>query len=645
MPNPKNMACSSFPAAVTEVAPLGVAAVLLAARVLGGPLGLELPGVSKILSATGTGRSRAYELSRKVVGFSRQLEQPVGRPRAAARPPEPEAGGEPIAREVLRFVMGHPGSVHGHDERRHYADAFRRFVVALRSKHSEVPLERFAACVEVPLGTLKAWLLGVWPETAARVDVDEQHDSPESAERPSTSSIPCANIETVLEAYARWHGGFGDFCDHVQRELGIRWGRDTLSRLLEVEGARRVHRRPGRSPDELATRGAFQTFFPGAQWVGDGKAVLVTIDGTPHHLNFELQCDTFSGAFVGLSIRDEEDSAAVIESFADGVATTGAPPLAELLDNKPSNHTEAVAEALGDTLSLRATPGRPQNKAHVEGGFGLFAQTTPPLELHLVGASPRQIATQLLGLVTTTWARAQNHRSRHDRGGRSRAELYASASPSDEQIAQARAAFEERRRHQDLARQTLEARQRPDVRLFLDQAFERLALLDPERHIRLAIARYPFDAIAAAVSIFESKQHRGSLPSGVDARYLLGIVKNVQEQTEGELFAEILLRNRKRARDLILSRLEGERDALFGQDRLPDEVLAELVDRALLTEGTLEPTFWLETLAGFMLQAPPDQREDRFLAAAQYIRATFRSDPRRRQNAVRFLAERLVPLT
>src|SRR5690606_9346642 len=130
----------------------------------------------------------------------------------------------------------------------------------LRSKHVEMPLERFAACVEVPLGTLKSWLPGVWTETPAQVDVDEQHESQASAKRPGCGTIAYANIETVLEAYARWHGGFKDFCDHVQRELGVRWGRDTISRLLEVEGVRRVRRRPGRSPDELATRGAFQTF-------------------------------------------------------------------------------------------------------------------------------------------------------------------------------------------------------------------------------------------------------------------------------------------------------------------------------------------------------------------------------------------------
>ena len=50
-----------------------------------------------------------------------------------------------------------------------------------------------------------------------------------------------------------------------------------------------------------------------------------------------------------------------------------------------------------------------------------------------------------------------------------------------------------------MARQTLQARQRPDVAAFLDDAFAKLELLDPQRHIRLAISRYPFDAIVAGV--------------------------------------------------------------------------------------------------------------------------------------------------
>src|SRR5262249_18363162 len=139
-----------------------------------------------------------------------------------------------------------------------------------------------------------------------------------------------------------------------------------------------------------------------------------------------------SGGFVGVSVRDAEDAEAITEAFHDGVATTGEAPLALLLDNKPSNHCPHVVDVLGDaTIRIRATPFRPQNKAHVEGGFGLFQQSIPALELH--AQSPREIAKRVVELIVQTWARTINHRPRHDRGRRSRVDLY-SERPTVEQI-------------------------------------------------------------------------------------------------------------------------------------------------------------------------------------------------------------------
>jgi hypothetical protein len=218
------------------------------------------------------------------------------------------------------------------------------------------------------------------------------------------------------------------------------------------------------------------------------------------------------------------------------------------------------------------------------------------------------------------------------------------SSPPTSRSQPARRTLEERRRRQELARQTLEARQRPDVRAFLDAAFDRLELTDPERHVRLAISRYPLDPIIAGVAIFESKQRTASLPDGVDARYLLGIVRNVHEQREGELVAEALLRLRRQARDIALERLSRDQVELRATHRPTRDILAVLVDRALLCERALDRTFWLDALASFISDAASDERDARYRAAARCIHATFRAEPRRREHAVRVLAERLVPL-
>jgi hypothetical protein len=89
-----------------------------------------------------------------------------------------------------------------------------------------------------------------------------------------------------------------------------------------------------------------------------------------------------------------------------------------------------------------------------------------------------------------------------------------------EQYEAASAALRDRLRKQELARQTRAARRDPVLAALLDDAFTRLGLLDPERHFRDAIACYPRDAIVDAIAIFSGKRTAGTLPDGVDARYL-----------------------------------------------------------------------------------------------------------------------------
>src|SRR5208282_2802992 len=242
--------------------------------------------------------------------------------------------------------------------------------------------------------------------------------------------------------------------------------------------------------------------------------------------------DAYTGAFTGACVRREEDAAAVVEAFQDGVVTTGQPPLALLLDNRPSNHTPEVDLALGDTLRMRATPARPQNKAHVEGAFGLFSRVLPALILDTRGG-PLALANAFLSVVVQVWARTTNHRPRAGRNGRSRVQLY-DEQPSVEQIAQARRELRENVERLERARRTREARCRPEVLDLLDAHFARLGLIDPQRSVRIAIAGHSVRAILAGIAIFDAKITAKTLPDGVDARYLLGIVTNVDEQTEGE---------------------------------------------------------------------------------------------------------------
>jgi len=610
---------------VPPLAPAAVAGLLLAGRPHLVRLGLATPTPSEILDRTGARRTRAYELKDALESLLPALVRPVGRP--AAPPPSVEPAPASITTEVLAFVMDHPGSVSGGPTRRRYSDDFRCFLLELRARHADLDVASFAAAATVPRPTLEQWL------------ADPEAPSPSS--RPACDPDPARGprVESILCAWQSWQGSFMAFVDHVGSHLHIPYRHTLVAAILAAHGARRPKRRPGRSPDEKATRDAFHTFFAGAQWEADGTPLAIRINDTCYCFNLELDLDAHTAALVGASVCDQEDSTAVIAAFHDGVTTTGAAPLAQLLDNRPSNHCPDVLDALGDTLCIPTTPGRPQSDAHVEGAFGLFKSTAP--DLVVTATTGRELAAAIITLVVATWARAVNHRPRQDRGGRSRVDLYQDR-PSPAEVDAARMALEERLRLQELARRTLAARTNPTIRAMLDQAFARLALDDPDGNVRDAIARYPLDAVLAGIAVFEGKRAAHTLPDTAGARYLLGIVRNIAERDEGLAITQALMRARLEAHDLILLGLDASRHRIVADAADLAHAVDGLVREALATDRHLDRLFFLAAAADVIRQ----QHDPRPLydSATRRIHTTFRIPHAERLDASRFLATRVVPL-
>jgi hypothetical protein len=611
------------------VSPNVTAGVLLCARRLAEPLGLTMPTASEILTAAAATRTRAYELADGLTKLLPTLVRPVGRP-STERAPAPASALLDVGREALAFLMVHPGCVRRVDERGRYTETWRRFVLGLAERHADVPLADLAGALCMPLGTLEDWL------RAPHVDVPE----PEHAKTDDdvARDAKLAQFETVLDAWRTWSGDFTAFCEHVRRDLRVELGRTMIAHILFAHGERTPPRRTGRSRDEHALRGAFETFFPGAQWVADGKTVEVVIDGEVLQVNLELVVDAATDAAVGIDVRDEEDSAAIVTAFENGMSTTGEPPLALLVDNRPSNHTPEVNAALGETMRIDATLYRAQNKAHVEGAFGLFAQKSPPLVVETTDS--RALARSIALLVATTFFRALNRAPRRDREGRSRVELYAqNVTPEDREAAYT--ALRERMRKQQLARETRAARVAPDIRALLDDAFARLGLLDPARRVRDAIACYRRDDIVDAIAIFETKKQRESLPEGADARYLLGIVRNLEHVHEADAITLALLHERIAARDRFLAPLLHERDLILARDQ--EAQLDAIIRRLVEADRELDRRFWLDVLA---LIAPNQEDARRAFArrSARRNHAAFRLDRRERDRLVRLLLRALWPL-
>jgi hypothetical protein len=630
------------------VPPLVTAGVLLAARSLSEPHGVPQPSVGEILQLTGATRSRAYEIKDALEAMLPTLARGPGRPRVEPAPgPANVSELYEIAVEMIQFIKRNPGCVQS-GARDRYADGYRQFVLELRERHADVAATEFVAAIDLPLGTLEDWLRTPplaepsIASTTAPCDASATGGVPDPV-HTTRHDARQAQIETVLAAWRMWRGSFSAFCAHVRRDHRLELGATLIASILFEYGLRVPARRDGRSRDDEALRKSFEIFFPGAQWVGDGKQLAVVIDGKTFHRNLELVVDAASAAAVGISVRDEEDSAAVVQAFTQGVATTGGAPLALLLDNRPSNHTPEVDAALDDTIRIRATPGRAQNKAHVEGSFGLFAQKVPPIDLDT--RDPDALATYVARLVSTTFFRALNRAPRRDRAGKTRAELYEQL-VTPEQYEAARTALRDRWRKQELARQTRAARRDPVIAALLDDAFARLGLLDPERHVRDAIACYPRDAIVDAIAIFSGKRTANTLPDGVDARYLLGIVRNLHHRHEAEPITEALIRERLSARDRFLAPLVAERDAILaanGND--VGAALIALVDRLVSAERTLDRHVWLDAAADLVAPHPPDVRIALAKRAARRIHTSFELSTHDRDHLERALLRRLWPLT
>lgn len=611
------------------VAPVLIAAVLLVALQMLERLGLEHPTASAVIDATGASRSQAYALRERVYAALSTVQRPVGRPALPdAAPVETVA----IVRAVRDFVFDHPGAVSGNGTRRRYSDAFRHAVLDLAHQRRDVPVDALAEAVGVPEGTLRDWLAGGI----------EAHQKGENLTAVPSRDPTEPQIETLLTLWAKWVGPFSKFCEDVQTNWRLPFGRTLIADILKANGVRWPKRRSGRSPDEDALRKQFVTYFPNAQWVGDGTSIKVDVVGEAFTFNVELMVDACSGAFTGVSVRDEEDSVAVVEAFTDGVATTGSQPLAVLLDNKPCNATDEVKDALGETKAIAATLARPQNKAHVEGAFGLFAQMVPMLVM--ASLAPRDVAKTLLELMVTTWARTLNNRQPRTGDRRSRVEHHLDHKPTSEEIERAKREFDERIRKQIETRKTRNARLDPLVRSTLATAFARLGFDDPNGYQLAGIARYPIDVVVEGIAIFEGKRRAGTLPAGVDARYLLGIVRNVGDEREGWQIALALWDERSRAHDTALDAAKGERDQIDEHADATEERVLSYVDRAMKAVRRLDRFFWLASIGDAILDHVRTDHEPLFKLVARRISSTFAVPYWDRLAATRFLAAQLRPI-
>ncbi len=245
--------------------------------------------------------------------------------------------------------------------------------------------------------------------------------------------------------------------------------------------------------------------------------------------------------------------------------------------------------------------------------------------------------------MVMVWGRTINHRPRRDRGGRTWAELI-DDKPTAEEFEQAQTTLEQLAKRQEQARKTRAARQDPIVRGYVANSLNHLLLDDPKGYFLTAIAGYPLEAIAEAVAIFKGRKHSGTLPDGVDVRYLLGITRNVAQDREAWAIMDALWEERERARDSTLEYLWKQRDDIFTRFSRPENRVSAFVDKALACDVLPQRHFWLTIAASTISSLSPSLWEELYKRAGQRIQASYKTSYRERQAAIRYLASKVLPL-
>jgi hypothetical protein len=615
-------------------------------------------GVTKqqVVQRLGVSRSYAYDLVPKVeAALDHVLDRAPDDRAAAASAAERLA--LKVRNAVLEYRVEHPGAwVCG--GRTTYTKDLVAFILELatRSIGPSMTQADFADACGIPLPTLKDWLadaarqlaLPFAPAPSPPDAPSESTPSPELEDPEPPPSSPAASdpadadtlglsadMLRIVAEYETWHGSLPAFVNHL-RSLGIRHGRERVTQILHLAAARKLLRRP---PPKPAARGSTYRPPPGVQWTSDGKQVDVTIDDQTFRVTWQPTVDVGSTATVGSVVRPEETTEGVRTSFAEGVTTTGKAAIAHLLDNKACNKSPALAQDLApDTFIMHSTVGRPENKAVIEGSFGLFAQALGPVIATVDTSSPEAIALCVADAVTRAYAQGRNQHPRR-RDGRTPYELYRDADPSPEELAAATQRLLAIKKRIDEREAREQARLDPAVQALIEHACQRFGFFD-DGDIALSLRSLPLCTIQSAIAIYAAKQQAESLTTDAGIRYFAGIAFNVQHERELQLFEGELVDQLVRTGQIVNDHLERKASSFASLDWAPR--LIAIVRELLTVTAPVAQVFWRRNFQAVAADVPLALRPALRRCLCERVRRHFGSNKPHRQHLVDMIVRALA---
>ena len=544
--------------------------------------------LSGICRQAGVNRTQLYErktqLWEALAGI--ELAGP-GRPRQSEQVPATAAvpAGHLLREQVLRYRLEHPGALVTHaGGSTSYSAGFRRFILD-RSDLWGGGDEAFCDWAEIPYPTLLSW---------RRRDRDQPYTSRPA---PAVPTLPCSATEacrSIVEDYARWEGSLRDFLRHEAERL--RLPAHGIRRVLVITGMLPVKARKG-----PRYRGATERQTPGAILVTDGKQVEVvcTASGEIDHYNWQGIVDQATACHTAVVVTDNECAQGVRQAFEQSCQFLGRAPQALLHDNKPIHQEPALRAAIEpDTLMIAATPGRPENKAVIEGEFGNYAQAVGTL--YLDDSSLENLKRSAVSESIRAYTAGIDHAGRVELEGKSRRQVLRAACPAP----QAEQAFIERLHSEHTRPQGSDPLPSQTVaRELLDAGFARFGLEanDAQGKLRTWLSgRFTPAAIRQALALFGTERDKGRLRRNSAHRYLVKLIQSAQEELDLRQQEQWLREFAEIERGAWLAELERDYAAIQTEcdnaATLEQDLAFRLSEKAVFGGLPLARAFWEEKL-------------------------------------------------
>jgi len=592
-------------------------AVLTIARDISDTLDVAMDApLAESCRAVGANRTSVYEQKKRVLA---SLEELAGaRP---GRPCEPEvtpsSEDDPTAQqltiELLEHRLEHPGAMVRHRGRTRYSAGLRRLVLARHDRWTGT-LEAFGAAVRVPLDTLRDWL---------RRDREAALDEP-VAQAPALSVPQDASELTrqVAEFWQIWEGSTRAFIGQAAGRFDLSTAQ--VARLLRVLGCIAPRRR---KPPRY--RGETHPLSPGAMLVTDGKQLDVELTGSRRrtYRNWQGIVDQTTGCDTAVVITAEEGAAGAARALERSLALLGGVvPEGLLHDNKPcydDGDLRRQVEQCGTTM-IPATPGRGENKAILEGAFGLWEQRVGTIRLD--DTNTETLITSAVAECVRAYTAATNRVPRVEWDGRSRLDVLRDACPSEAQRRRDALFLRQLKADHDPSRRRL-PRSNPVSAPLLDEVFRRLGLLDkdPTGALRRHLSACEPAAIRRAAAIVTAKRESGALDQRYLHRYLAKVIQNQQHELELERAAEELFDLCRAEAQLWTEGEEQDYERLVNDGLSKDELLLAVAEHAAHAGMPVQSVYWTRMLLELLASAT-----ESIQMVKQHLVRLYEADPQRR---------------